>query len=71
MVSSYGSREVPDFVLDEISGNDPLVSEPDHIRIRGFLTEMEDSPCYSDSRNGSGDQNGIGVIAYLNITSNF
>lgn len=94
-VSSYGSREIPDFVLDEISGNDPLVSELDQIRIRGFLSEMEDAlaakdydaalslvrseeygalaplikanaPCYSDSRDGSGDQNGIGVIAYSN-----
>ena len=94
-VSSYGSREIPDFVLDEISGNDPLVSELDQIRIQGFLSEMEDAlaakdydaalslvrseeygalaplikanaPCYSDSRDGSGEQNGVGVIAYSN-----
>lgn len=94
-VTSYGSREIPDFVLEEISGNESLISEIDQIRIRGFLSEMEDAlaakdydrtlnlvrseeysalapliqadaPRYSDSRDGSGAQNGVGIIAYNN-----
>lgn len=93
MVSSYGSKDIPDFVLDEISGDDPLVSELDHIRIQDFLSRMEDalaagdydtaknlvvseeyhalapliraeSPCYSNSRDGSGERDGIGVIVH-------
>ena len=41
-VSSYGSGDIPDFVLDEISGDELLASELDHIRIQDFLSGMED-----------------------------